>query len=240
MRRGLLIPTVFTAVSLVILLALGGWQWARKGEKEALLATIRARISDAPQPFLPVARWGEIAVADAAYRPVSLAGSFDHARELHVFFALAKPVNGIGGPGYLIITPFMLDGGGTVLVNRGFVPVDRKAPQSRQAGQISGQLTITGLMRAPETRTMFSGADDPVKNVYFVRDPARLAAQGGLGTVAPVMVDLMTPVPQGGLPLPAQTQIDIPNNHFSYALTWWSLAASLAVIFLIYARARRD
>lgn len=240
MRRGLLVPAIFTFFGVIILVGLGAWQWSRMGEKEALVATIRARSTLAPEPFPPAATWAGLPLEEMAYRPVTLIGRFDHAHESHVFFSLAKPVNGIGGPGYLIITPFLLEGGGTVLVNRGFVPQPRKDAASRTEGQVNGPLTLTGLVRLPEARGLFSGTDDAARNVYFIRDPAALAKAQGLQDVAPVIVDQRTPVPPGGLPMPSQTQVEIPNNHFSYALTWWSLAASLAVIFLLFARAPRD
>ncbi|MCA0424935.1 MAG: SURF1 family protein [Proteobacteria bacterium] len=240
MRRDLILPGLFTLIGVIVLVGLGAWQWSRMGEKEALVATIRARSVLAPEPFPAASTWATMPLADMAYRPVSLSGHFDHGHESHIFFSLAKPVNGVGGPGYLIVAPFVLDSGGTVLVNRGFVPQARKEKASRAEGQTSGPLTITGLVRLPEMRGMFSGTDDPGRNVYFIRDPAALAKAQGLSGIAPVMVDQKTPMPPGGLPMPAQTQVEIPNNHFSYALTWWSLAASLAVIFLLFARQPRS
>lgn len=239
MRRGLVLPAVFTLVGVVILAGMGGWQWQRMGQKEALIATIADRTTRAPRPFPAEAEWPRLDAAALAYQPVELTGSFDHGQEIHVFFSIAKPVNGVGGPGYLVLTPFHLVSGGVVLVNRGFVPTDRKDSKTRAGGQVSGPLTLTGLVRLPEQRNAFSAADDAAKNVYFVRDPATLARSKGLGTVAPVTVDLKTPVPPGGLPVPAQTQVDIPNHHLQYAMTWWSLGLALAMIFLMFARERR-
>jgi surfeit locus 1 family protein len=231
-RRSLFLPVAATVLSLAILLALGTWQWQRMGEKRLLIDTIASRTALPPQP-LPDFGKGE---AILAYTPVTMTGRFDHAREAHVFFSLSKPVGGASGPGYLILTPFTLADGRVVLVNRGFVPEPRKLAGSRAEGQIAGETTLTGLLRLPEARGPFSGADDPAKNVYFVRDPAAIAKALGIGPVAPFTVDLKAPLPPGGLPVPGVTQIDIPNNHFQYALTWWSLAVVLAVIFLLYAR----
>lgn len=238
MPRRLLIPALFTLVSLAILIGLGAWQWRRMGEKEALLATIRERIAQAPTPV--PANWSTAGLGDLAYRPVEASGRFDHGREAHVFFSLSKPVGGVSGPGYLVITPFILTDGRTVLVNRGFVPEPKKAQESRAAGQIGGDLTITGVIRTPETRGAFSGADDPAKNIFYVRDPDSLARAKGLGPVAPFLIDLKAPSPPGGLPVPSVTQVDIPNNHFQYALTWWSLAGVLLVIFGLFARQRQE
>ena len=38
----------------------------------------------------------------------------------------------------------------------------------------------------------------------------------------------------GGLPKGGQTRIELPNDHLTYALTWFALALSLAVIYVIY------
>jgi surfeit locus 1 family protein len=236
MRRGLAVPAVFTTISLTILLALGFWQWNRRAEKLALIQTIEQRVGAEPVAAPAPAAWPGLNAADHIYRPVKATGRFDHAREAHVFFALAKEKNGHGGPGYLVVTPFHLAGGGTILVNRGFTPQRLKEAASRLSGQVEGEAEITGLFRAPEPRNAFSGKDDPARNIFFVRDPAELAAAKGLGQVAPYLIDLRSPEPPGGLPVPGVTQVDIRNNHLQYAITWWSLAAILAAIFLIYAR----
>ena len=240
MSRRLLGPGIFTVFSLVILAALGAWQWQRRAEKIELIATIQDRTTRPPVAFPAASQWPALKLEPLSYLPVSLTGTFDHAREAHVFFSLAKTVNGVGGPGYLIFTPLALTSGGTVLVNRGFVPMDRKAAATRVDGQTGGIVTVTGLVRLPEPRGSFSGADDAAKNVFYVRDPATLAAALNLGAVAPVMVDLSTPAPPGGLPLPGVTQINIPNNHLNYAMTWWGLGLVLLVIFVLYARGKAD
>ncbi|HRJ68569.1 MAG TPA: SURF1 family protein [Beijerinckiaceae bacterium] len=236
MTRKLVYPAAFTFVSLGILLGLGFWQWQRRSEKAELIQTIQTRIGESPAPLAVLGRLETLGQPTFAYRPVRATGRFDHGQEAHVFFALAKPKNGIGGPGYLIVTPFHLTNGGTILVNRGFVPQDRKAAASREGGQVAGESEITGLIRLPERRGMFANPDDPARNIFYVRDPLTIAASRGLGPVAPVIIDLKTPVPAGGLPLPDVTLVDIPNNHLQYALTWWSLAAVLGIIFLLWSR----
>ena len=67
-----------------------------------------------------------------------------------------------------------------------------------------------------------------------------MAAVGGLGIVAPFVIDAdATPNP-GGLPIGGQTQLDIPNDHLQYAITWYLLAVALIVMFVIYHRRRTD
>jgi len=167
-----------------------------------------------------------------------LRGVFDHSKESYLFRASATGAAS-GGPGYEIITPLALDGGGVVFVNRGFVPAELKDPSARPGGQLSGQVEIAGLMRRPENRNFFTPADEPGKNLWFTRDPGALAAHWGLADAAPFTVDAdATPNP-GGWPRGGATVTTIPNNHLSYALTWFALAATLTGVAAIFI-ARRE
>ena len=231
--RPLLIPALFTLVSGALLLSLGVWQVHRLAWKENLLATIDARTKAAPQPLPPQATWPMLKPADYEYRRVALTGTFDNGKETPVFGSTPY------GVGYYVMTPMHLrDGdkdGGVVLVNRGYVPSDRRDPTTRPAGALNGVVRIVGLMRAPEHRGLFTPADDPAAGQYFSRDPAVLAARVHLANVAPFTVDAdATPVP-GGWPRGATTVIAIPNNHLVYALTWFGTALAIFAIFGSYA-----
>jgi surfeit locus 1 family protein len=125
-----------------------------------------------------------------------------------------------------------------VIVNRGFVPDELAAKSARAAGEIEGETHVTGLMRPPQSRNLFTPADEPDKDLYFTSDPAVIAAHFGLSRAAPFVVDAdATPVP-GGWPEGGTTEIDIPNNHLNYALTWFGLAVGLLAVFVAYLRGR--
>jgi surfeit locus 1 family protein len=94
-------------------------------------------------------------------------------------------------------------------------------------------------MRWPETRGMFNPPDDPARNVWFVRDPAAMAAAKQLGPVAPFYVEQEGPVPPGGWPSPARMSVNLPNNHLQYAVTWFGLAAVLIGVFASFVWTRR-
>ncbi len=97
---------------------------------------------------------------------------------------------------------------------------------------------MTGLLRAPEPRNLFTPADKPEARVMYVKDPAAIAALFKLNDTAPFLIDAdATPLP-GGWPKGGQTTMSIPNNHFTYALTWFGLAITLLIIFVIYAGRR--
>lgn len=240
--RGLASASLAFLLAFTVLVGLGVWQLQRLAWKTELLKQIAERTTAPPQPLPSPASWPNLAVADYAYRHVTLTGTFLHDDEAHVFRPLSPeiargPANGLGD---LVLTPLRLADGSVVIVNRGFVPESRLAPTSRPAGQVAGVVTVTGLMREPESRNFFTPADDPQGGTWFTRDPAAIAAWYHLDRVAPFTVDADAGTSPGGLPQGGETVLDIPNNHMSYALTWFGLAAGLCLVFvgLLWTRLR--
>jgi surfeit locus 1 family protein len=231
---GLLLPAT---VVFIVLIGLGVWQIQRKAWKEALIADLTERVAAPPQA-LPVPRdWSALDAAKDEYRRVRFTAQFDNGNEALVFASASgfRPDVADAGPGYWVFTPARLADGGVVMVNRGFVPDARRNPQTRLEGQVSGPVTLVGAMRWPDTRHWFTPGDDSAHNLWFMRDPAPIAAAKGLGSVAPFYVEQETPAPPGGLPQPGKLIVSLPDNHLQYALTWFGLAAVLAGTFIAWA-----
>lgn len=225
----------FLAFILAGLLAgLGFWQLNRLAWKEGLIAQIEARAHAAPVALPPETAWAGLDPADYEYRHVTLSGVFEHDKEAYSY----RPGGSPPQPGYLVMTPLRLAGGSHVIVNRGFVPVALKEPASRPSGQVSGAVTITGLMRGPEERNAFTPADQPDKRLWYTRDPAGMAAGLGLTRAAPFTVDADGAPNPGGWPQGGATIVSFPNNHLSYAWTWFGLSATLIVVFALFAAGR--
>lgn len=222
--KALFWPGLATLAAAAILIGLGIWQLERLHWKEALIARIEARSTMPPQHLPPLADWPHLAPDDYDYRHVEAQGTFEHDKEALVFHGPGFSRKGISTPGYLVLTPLRLASGGTVIVNRGFVPENLKDKTTRAEGEIAGPVTVTGLMRPPEARNLFTPADDPVAGRYFSRDPAEIAARFGLDDAAPFSIDADDLPMPGGWPKGGTTEIVIPNNHLSYALTWFGLA----------------
>ena len=236
--RGLILPGVATGVAFGILVSLGVWQVHRLQWKEALIARVSERTDSAPIPAPVPDQWPGLDMVELEYQPVSVSGRFLHHSEAHVFTVLSAPRGPHGGMGYLIMTPLETTDGWIVYVNRGFVPENRTDPGTRLDGQISGEVTVSGLLRAPRQPGSLSADDDKARNVWFSRDPALFAAWGGLAAerVAPYTIDMsFDPRVAGGLPQGGETLFQFPNNHLGYALTWFGLAGGLAAVFFIYA-----
>lgn len=227
-RARLLWLAMFTFAAATILISLGVWQLHRLAWKENLISEIKARASAPPESLPAIEAWPQLRAEDYEYRHVAAEGVFENGMETLVFHPE-------GEPGYHVLTPLRLSSGGYVIVNRGFVPLALKEQGSRPGGQAEGTVTITGLMRPPETRGFFTPADDPAKEQYFTSDPGAIARRLALAPAAPFMIDAdPSPVP-GGWPRGGTTALRVPNNHLSYALTWFGLAVALVGVFSAYA-----
>lgn len=236
-RAGVPWPTlVLAGLVFAVLIGLGTWQMRRLAWKEALVATIDQRIAS-PAPLAEIETL-YASTGDVDYRPVAARGTFLHEGERH-FFATFD-----GKSGFYVYTPLRLDDGRFVLVNRGFVPYDRKAPTSRPESWPPGVLSVTGLARNPlGAKPSFMVPDnDPAKNVFYWKDLGVMAATSGVpqgASVLPFFVDADKTPNQGGLPIGGVTMTEQPNNHLQYALTWYGLAAALAVVTGLALRRRR-
>ena len=233
---GLLVPAVLLFAGL---LALGTWQLQRKTWKENLIATLNDRQAAAPSALSVPDTWARLDRSSDEYRRVAFPATFDHAKEALVYAAASAFRPDVSGRGYWIFTPARLAGGAIVMVNRGFVPEERKDAATRSDGQVAGPVEIVGTLRWPEGRTWFSPVDDPAHNLWFVRDPAAIAAGKGIGHAAPFYVEQESPVPPGGWPKPGKLVVRLRNEHLQYAITWYGLALVLVVAFVAWALTSR-
>ncbi len=229
-------PAIVTLVVAAGLIGLGVWQLQRLAWKEALIRTVSERTVAPAVPLPPRRDWGALTPDLYEYRRVAATGRFDHAEEAHVYRPLISARGPFHGLGDLVVTPFHLAGGGTVLVNRGFVPSERIDPTARPAGQVPGETTVTGLMRSPQARNAFTPADDTARNQWFTMDPAAMASYFRIEDAAPFVIDQDAGQAPGGLPQGGETVLDFPNSHLSYALTWFGLALALLAAFTVWFR----
>jgi surfeit locus 1 family protein len=231
--KSLAVPGAFALAALAVLIGLGLWQLERLQWKDALIAQLAARTSAPAVPLPRESAWKNVGAGDE-YRRVAATGTFRHDREA-LLYTVEPEEHRPGGPGYLVLTPLVLGDGSTVIVNRGFVPLDRKDAATRRQGQVRGSVTVIGLMRLPEERRWFAPANDPAKGAWYRRDPAEIAAALGLPRAAPFVIDAdATPNP-GGLPAGGRTRLVFSNNHLQYAFTWFGLALALVGVFSAFA-----
>ena len=217
-------------VALVILLSLGTWQVERLQWKEALIADIESRSTAAPVPLSDVeAR--EKAGEPIDYVKTTATGRFEHAHDQY-FFATDD-----GKVGYHVYTPLILADGRAIFVNRGFVPETLRDSAKRPEGQVTGEVTVNGLAREKLTEkpSWIVPDNEPGKQLYFWKDLEEMAAQAAIPAekLVPFFLDADAAPNPGGWPKGGVTQINLPNNHLSYAVTWYGLAAVLLVVSVL-------
>ncbi|MCY4305900.1 MAG: SURF1 family protein [Aestuariivita sp.] len=202
----------------ILLTGLGIWQLQRLNWKENLLQEIESKISGKPQP-LPQ----QLERAKNRYLPVVVNGSFLPG-ELHVLVSIKRV-----GAGYRIIAPFQTSDGRRIMIDRGFVPVSEKNAERQM-----NTTKITGNLHWPNEIDRFIPDTDYASNIWFARDVDSMASE--LETL-PVLLIARSLTDKGVTPVPVDMS-GIPNNHFEYAMTWFSLAAIWGIMSVFAFRHR--
>lgn len=220
--RRLLLPILVALPALAILLGLGTWQLQRLHWKTALLAELSAAQSGPARP---------LGAEPQPWSRVFASGTFLHSQESLLGLEVRGTVLGAN-----LLTPLSRPDGPPVLVNRGWVPLDR--PQSIERPE--GPVRVEGYVRPDEPRGLFSAEDDPAARRFYTLDINRIGPALDVRGLAPFALVALAPPglsPQA-LPQPARSLPQPPNNHLGYVITWYGLALALLGVFVVWARAR--
>lgn len=214
MLRRMFFPILMGIVGCAFLVLLGIWQVQRMHWKEGVLARIEAKIHGDPVA-LPVAA-GLTEEADE-YRAVTVEGGFTGD-----FIELLAGQKGTS-PGVRIIEAFATGDGRRILVDRGFLE-----DSARALPRTDGATLVTGNLLWPNASDSFTPPPDPKTGLWFARDLPAMAER--LGT-EPLLVVARAPTGDGIVPVPVDTS-SIPNDHWGYAIQWFSLAVVWGVMTL--------
>ncbi|WP_273793144.1 SURF1 family protein [Brucella anthropi] len=214
--------SVLGAIFFIVFMGLGFWQVERLQWKLDLIARVDARVHAEPVAAPGPDDWANVNQKDDEYRHVTLTGTYLNDKEVLVHALTER------GAGYWVLTPMRSPNGALTFINRGFVPSDKRDPSLRQEMQISGETTVTGLLRMPEPDGFFLRPNDPARNDWNSRDVAAFAQKDNLGAVAPYFIDADATANAGALPIGGLTVVKFRNSHLSYAITWFALAAMVA------------
>jgi surfeit locus 1 family protein len=222
-------PTIIAIPIVLVCLALGSWQIQRLFWKEGLIA---ARAAAVAAPPVPVPQNAEQA-RGMEFRHVSGEGVLLNDKEI---FLGATSEGGVNG--YQVLTPLREAGGRIVFVDRGFIPAELKNRSRRMAGEPSGTVRVEGLLRLPPDGrpNWFLPDNRPDLNYWFWVDLPAMAAADKLDRVAPFYIDADAAPNPGGWPQGGVTRLALPNNHLQYAITWFSLAVAMIVIYVLFHR----
>lgn len=234
-RRAKVALGLLMTAAMAILVSLGVWQLQRKVWKEALIASIDMRSHNAPVAIPDEGAWAAWNPEADEFRHVSVRGTLLHNHEVPVYGLMPAEQAGAGATGAAqgsyLFTPLQLASGTVIFINRGFVPNNKLVDAIRP----SGEITITGILRAPETRGLFVPENKPADGQWFTRDIAMMASHRHIDRFAPFYIeadsagldDNAAPQwPKGGI----TRHVVLKNDHLQYALTWFGLALVLAAM----------
>ena len=222
------VTTLLTVALIALLVSLGRWQLRRADEKRALYDSFAAG-ADATQPVtLATPRLRR-------YQHIEARGRYDESRQV-----LIDNMVEAGRAGYFVITPFALAGGGWVLVNRGWVPLGRSRAELPAIPVTGDTRVIHGRadnMPSPGiqlgTKALLSPPYPVVAAFPSRGEIARLLKEGEpswAGAADLVLLDAGEP---DGLVRHWSAPGFPPMRHTAYAVQWFALALTLAVIYVV-------
>ncbi|MFW6077063.1 MAG: SURF1 family protein, partial [Hyphomicrobiales bacterium] len=164
---------VFSVLALVVLVGLGTWQVQRLQWKEDLIARLTVQAQSEPVPVSEVEARAA-AGGDVEFMRATATGRFLHDSELFVFTTVD------GEMGWKLVTP-LETGDGAVLVDRGFIPYDLKAPETRPDSRPDGTVQVTGIVRPhDQAPALFVPDNDAVANIWHWWDLPAMAETAGV------------------------------------------------------------
>ncbi|KAJ8670657.1 hypothetical protein QAD02_001916 [Eretmocerus hayati] len=216
----------------VITFGLGTWQVGRRQWKLELIKDLEQKLSSEPVEIPENLR----DLVKMEYCPIKARGRFLYDEEFVMsprsLIVDGKPAsegkgNMITKPGQsrgcYVITPFKLeDRDLVILVNRGWLPNKYKSAEARKNCRVEGVIEITGINRLHEARPQFVFKNEPEKGIWNYRD---LYQMSEFAHSAPVFLDRIETDPGPNMPIGGQTRVSMRNEHLSYIITWYTLAA---------------
>ncbi len=231
----MLFSVAFLLLACGSFLLLGNWQVKRLSWKQDLIARVEAG-QQAPAVPVPVrSQWPAIDVEHYEYRKVCADGLMLHEQETLVQASTRL------GSGSWVLTPLHSPDGSFILINRGFVDVAHRVPESRSASQPPIPVHVCGLLRLPEPRGAVLRRNDPTNGRWYSRDVMAIAATRGLPVVdvAPYFIDADAHQNTGGWPVGGLTILKFYNGHLLNAIIWYTLALASVVGIVVLIRYER-
>ncbi|GGW88625.1 SURF1-like protein [Streptomyces malachitofuscus] len=230
---------IITLVALLLIptmIWLGTWQMDRHGERSARNQLVTDALTADPVPVEQLAAPGDAVTRAERYRTVTAKGRFDTDDEVVV----RRRTNADDKVGFHVLTPFVLDDGRVLLVNRGWIPAD--GPSQTAFPEVPapprGEVTIKGRLMPDET-TEASGIKNleglPERQIMLINSEQEAERLG-----APVLggyVAQTAPEPENGTPEPlGNPGKENAALNYAYAIQWWLFAAAVPAGWVVLVR----
>ncbi|MFG2722492.1 SURF1 family protein [Streptomyces sp. NPDC048416] len=239
LSRQWVLVTLLALALIPTMIELGFWQLHRHEHKVAQNTLIADNLKAQPLPVTELTSPGHTVPRSDYWRKVSATGTWDTAHEVVVRRRTAAD----GRVGYHVLTPFVLDDGPTVLVNRGWIADDgNQTDFPKIPAPPRGKVTISGRLMADQT-TAASGIKDvkglPPRQVMLISSAQQAKTLG-----RPVLggyIEQTAPEPPGDSPelIPAPDDSSI-GPHMAYAVQWWLFSAAVPVGWFILVRREKQ
>ena len=205
--------SVFIIFFIFVFIGLGTWQIIRLNWKNNLILEIENSLKNPPV---------ELAESNKEnFLKIKTSGSIDFDKQIYLY-----NLNESGTPGFEVINPIMI-GDENFLINRGWIPFEKKGTQEIN---VFDQKNIIGTLKLQGRKNIFKPDNDLDENYWFSLNREDILKFTGKN-FSKYIIYL-----DGNyqLPRPKKITANISNNHQKYAITWFSLALSILLLYLYF------
>ena len=205
--------SVFVIFFILVFVALGSWQIVRLNWKNNLILEIENSLKNPPV---------ELTNSNVEnYLKIKTSGSIDLEKQIYLY-----NLNDTGTPGFEVINPILINDT-NYLINRGWIPFEKK---NSQEINIFDENDIIGTLKQQGRKNIFKPDNDLEENYWFSLNREDISKFTGK-EFSKYIIYL-----NGNyqVPKPKKITANISNNHQKYALTWFSLAISILLLYLYF------
>ena len=205
--------SVFVSFIILVLISLGSWQLYRLNWKLNLISEINNSLQNDPV---------ELSESDKKnYLRIRTSGRIDFDKQIYLY-----NLNVSGKPGFEVINPILI-GDLNYLINRGWIPFDKK---DKSEINVFDAKSIIGTLKTQSKANSFKPDNDIKKNYWFTLNRDDIFLYTGKNFSKYIIYlngDYKAPKPK-------VITANISNNHKKYAITWFSMAISILLIYLYF------
>ena len=205
--------SVFVYFIILTLLSLGFWQIYRLNWKLELIEQIENSLKNDPVELSNIEKKN--------YLRIKTSGDIDFDKQIYLY-----NLNDAGKPGFEVINPIKI-GDENYLINRGWIPFEKKdLPEIN----LVDQNQIVGTLMLQTKASSFKPENDIQNNYWFTlnrEDVSKFTGRNFSEYVIYLNGDYK-------IPKPRVITAKISNNHKKYAITWFSMAISILLIYLYF------
>ena len=205
--------SVFVIFFVLVFVSLGTWQIIRLNWKNNLIFEIENSLKNPPVELSNINHEN--------YLRVKTSGNIDFEKQIYLY-----NLNENGTPGFEVINPLSVNQK-NYLINRGWIPFEKKGMQEINEFD---EKNIVGTLKLQGRKNIFKPDNDIEKNYWFSLDREDIMKFTGK-EFSKYIIYL-----NGNykFPKPKKITANISNNHKKYAITWFSLAISILLLYLYF------